>query len=172
VVGNGVLWTLPPASYHVGYSPHFDDPSTGEWGIKFPWYRRKAGVLTVTGKRLGGPRTFRANLAPAKSYAPTGPLPSTPTFSAAGCWRVVGRLLTAKVVLSIEIDGSQHAICADLDGQLRNVRAIDGRTDDDLVIALEAARRAHHCSAGRHGDDARATHRTMPSPAPTDDTPS
>ena len=143
LVGEGVLWASPPA--RVGFMPSSTDPSTGVWSTKFPWLRVKAGTLTVTGTRLDGPGTFDAGLAPAESYSPIGFLPSTPTFSAGGCWRVIGRLGASKVVLVIKVDGSQRAICADLARQRTIIQEINNPANDHLKPVIEAARRAHSC---------------------------
>lgn len=143
LVGEGVLWAIPPAQ--VEFRPSLTDPSTGVWTTKFAWLRVEAGTLTVTGIRLDGPGTFDAGLAPVGSYPAIGLLPSTPTFSAGGCWRVIGRLGASKVVLVIKIDGSQRAICADLAKQRTTIQRINNPANDYLKPVIEAARRAHSC---------------------------
>jgi hypothetical protein len=143
LVGEGVLWARPPD--HVEFRPSLTDPSTGVWSTKFAWLRVAAGTLKVTGKRLDGPGTFEAGLAPVGSYPATGFLPDTPTFSTGGCWQVIGRLRVSKVVLVIKVDGSQRAICADLAKQRTTVEEINNPANDNLEAATEAALRAHSC---------------------------
>lgn len=144
LVGEGVLWARPVD--HVEFMPSLSDPSTGVWSTKFAWLRRVAGTLTVTGTRLHGPGTFQAGLAPVESYAATGFLPSTPTFSTGGCWRVIGRLRASKVVLFFKVDDSQRAICADLARQRTTIQEINNPANDRLEFVIEAALRAHNCT--------------------------
>jgi hypothetical protein len=143
LIGNGILWATPPD--HVEFRPSLTDPSTGVWSTKFAWLRVAAGTLTVTGTRLDGPGTFDAGLDSVGSYPATGFLPDTPTFSTGGCWRVIGRLRAAKVVLVIKVDDSQRAICADLAKQRTTIQAINNPTNDNLEAVVEAALRAHNC---------------------------
>jgi hypothetical protein len=129
----------------VGYSPKPDDVSTGTWGTKFPWFRLRAGTLRVTGTRLDGVGTFTADLSHAASYAVPGVLPSNLYFSTGGCWRVTGRLGSARVVLYIHIDRSRAAICASLAHDAADIREINSPANEPLARLDAAALGAHGC---------------------------
>lgn len=98
-MGDGVLWTLPSAYFNA---PSFD-PKTGEYRIKFPWFRAKPGIITISGKRIDGPGKFRADTHKPGEYPPTGFEPSALIFSSDGCWRITARLRKSKFVFHMDV---------------------------------------------------------------------
>jgi hypothetical protein len=91
--GNGKLWTtLGPngtVEFRTG-GPGSVDPD-GSLGMKFPWWRRVRGKLTIEGKRLDGPAPpLRAHIP--DGYGDTGFQSTALIFPTAGCWEVTGKV--------------------------------------------------------------------------------
>ena len=87
--GNGKLWVggLWPRGVIAAGAGFVD--RLGRVGMKFGWWRKVAGRLHITGRRLDGPAPpLRADV-PA-GYGATGFQPSGVTFPTEGCWEVTG----------------------------------------------------------------------------------
>ncbi len=68
------------------------DTSRPDGGAKFGWFRFQTGTLEVTGRRLDGEASFRADVA--AGYGISGLQIAGLRFGAPGCWEVSGRLGT------------------------------------------------------------------------------
>ncbi len=94
--GNGKLWVkLWPLGVIVARSNVVDHD--GSIDIKLPWWRRVSGTLTINGTRLD------AQAPPVKADVPSGYgnsgfQPSGVVFPTEGCWKVTGRVGTARLV--------------------------------------------------------------------------
>jgi hypothetical protein len=86
-VGNQTLWVGLPGDSTLHPSAGSGRPIT----VKFPWWRLKPGLLTITGRRLDGPSAGFRGIA-AGGYGDRGFNPSELDFPAAGCWKVTGKL--------------------------------------------------------------------------------
>ncbi len=91
--GNGRLWVggLGPRGV-IAARPAFIERD-GSVGMKFGWWRRVTGDLTITGRRLDAPAP------PARSHVPSGYgasgfQSSGVSFPTAGCWEVTGKVGT------------------------------------------------------------------------------
>jgi hypothetical protein len=94
VVGQGAVWTIRSA---IDVAPH---PQSGQWYLKFPWFLRPPGIPTITGRRLDGEGTFRADANLAYDASGTWTV-SGLTFSAPGCWEVTARYRGAALTVTI-----------------------------------------------------------------------
>jgi hypothetical protein len=76
----------------------------GSISLKLGWWRGIPGRLVITGHRLDRATVrLRADIPPNKSYGDTGFIPSTVTFPATGCWRVVGRQGGASLTFVVKV---------------------------------------------------------------------
>jgi hypothetical protein len=144
VVGRGALWVLSSAVRRA--RPGFDVES-GDWGLKFPWFRVEPGALTVEGRRMDGPGTFHADLPPAGSYPPTGFMPSGLSFSNGGCWKITGKLRRTIVIFFIAFSSTHADICAQISWQLQNIAQVNNPHNDGLAQKLQADYQARGCSS-------------------------
>ena len=138
MLGKGVLRTDPPTT------PQFSVFSQ-DWSYKQPWFRLKPGTLTVHGKRLDGPGTFRADIPAPGAYLDVGFMPTQLTFSTGGCWQVTGRLRNAKVAFYVHIDDSPAAICRQLAGDLLTISSNNNPANATLQQVTELAYGARDC---------------------------
>lgn len=79
------------APWGVALVGPWDVARDGSVSVKFPWFRRAAGVpLHITGRRIDAPAS------PARARVPNGYRAnfqaSSITFPTAGCWKVTGRV--------------------------------------------------------------------------------
>jgi hypothetical protein len=94
--GNAKLWVkLWPLGVIVA-KPNVID-SNGSIAIKLPWWRGRAGHLTITATRLD------ARVAPIRGDVPrgyglTGFQASAVAFPTQGCWKVIGRVGSTRLV--------------------------------------------------------------------------
>ena len=94
--GNGRLWVkLWPLGVIVA-RPVVVDPS-GAIDVKVPWWRGVAGKLKVTGTRLDAPAPPLESNVP-NGYGPEGFQATGLIFPTEGCWKVTGRVGTARLV--------------------------------------------------------------------------
>ncbi|MDQ1462187.1 MAG: hypothetical protein QOI08_3671 [Actinomycetota bacterium] len=101
VVGNGALWTIRSA---------IDVPGSHQsniWRVKFPWYTRPFGLPTITGRRLDGTGTFRADANPATDSRGTWVVSSF-EFSRPGCWQVTSRYGSSTIRFRMHILANAH----------------------------------------------------------------
>ena len=88
----------------------YADGQAGWTNLKWPWFRLDDGQLTIEGRRVDGPGTFRADIPPMEAYPrdlnlAIGPgfIPSSLGFSAGGCWKVTAKFRDSKVVLYLDV---------------------------------------------------------------------
>jgi hypothetical protein len=143
VLGHGPLWVLSKAVREA--NPGFD-VSSGGWGLKFPWFRVKPGMLTIQGRRIDGPGIFRVSLPPDGSYPDTGFLPSGLRFSNGGCWKVTGKLRGTTITFYIAFSSTPNDICSQIASQLQNIAEINNPENDMLAAALQASYQSRGCS--------------------------
>jgi hypothetical protein len=101
--GNRYVWTqLPPES--TFQLTRVD----GRLSMKFPWWRLRAGKLSITGHPVGASAPHVSARIP-DGYGSTGFQSTGLTFPTYGCWRVTGRVRGkgVSVVLRV-IPGSQN----------------------------------------------------------------
>ncbi len=77
----------------IAARPEFLDKD-GSVGMKFGWWRRVAGDLTITGRRLDGPAPPVTASIPS-GYGDRGFQPAGVTFPTEGCWEVTGKAGTS-----------------------------------------------------------------------------
>lgn len=106
LIGKGDLWTMHPSRLQDQYA----DGQAGWTNLKWPWFRLDDGQLTIEGRRVDGPGTFRADIPPMEAYPrdlnlDIGPgfIPSSLGFSAGGCWKVTAKFRDSKVVLYLDV---------------------------------------------------------------------
>jgi hypothetical protein len=95
-VGDSALWTIRSA---------IDVPGSHQsniWRAKFPWYTRPFGLPTITGRRLDGTGTFRADAHPATDSRGTWVVSSL-EFSRPGCWEVISRYGSSSIRFRMHI---------------------------------------------------------------------
>ena len=151
LVGNGSLWVLSHAP-STAFTPLLSlpeiapvyDVKSGAWYIKFPWYRRRPGPLTIDGRRLDGSGQFRTAVFNG-SYPPTGPLPTTLHFSSGGCWKLVGHQGGSQLVIYLSFSSSAPAICVQLHRQLSDIALVNNPANGAIAQATEAALRSRSC---------------------------
>lgn len=103
--GNGILWTeFWPENKVLATSEYIR--SDGSIHMKWPWWRRIPGSLTVEGRRLDASAPpLRADVL--TGYGDSGFQPSVIYFPAEGCWEVTGRVGDASltfVTLVMKVD--------------------------------------------------------------------
>lgn|SRR5438034_4975370 len=89
--GNGKLWVggLWPHGV-IAADPGFVEKD-GATDMKFGWWRKVAGKLEITGRRLDGPAPpLDANVP--DGYGDTGFQATGVTFPREGCWQVTGKI--------------------------------------------------------------------------------
>lgn len=91
--GNDYLVTALWSEGTVAFSP--GGPGVllpdGALAMKFPWWRRVEGKLSIEGRRLDGPaRALRSEIS--AGYGSTGLQASALIFPSVGCWEVTGRV--------------------------------------------------------------------------------
>jgi hypothetical protein len=151
VIGKGSLWVLSHAP-STAFTPLLSlpeiapvyDVSSGAWYLKFPWFRRRPGPLTIAGRRVDGPGQFRAEVHNA-SYPPTGTLPTTLHFSTGGCWKLVGRQGGSQLVIYLSFSSSVQATCVQLHRQLSDIELINNTATMAIAQATQAALRSRAC---------------------------
>jgi hypothetical protein len=74
----------------------------GSYEIKVSWFRRVAGELSVTARRLDGEGSAETNTT-SDGYPETGPLPTTVTVSGPGCWELTGKLASTTTVAVLRV---------------------------------------------------------------------
>jgi hypothetical protein len=79
-----------------------DIAADGSITTKQGWWRGLAGRLVVTGRRLDGTAARLRAHVPA-GYGSTGFVPVGLTFPTMGCWRVDGRLGTARLTYVVQV---------------------------------------------------------------------
>jgi len=88
--GNGKLWVGGLGSGGVIVARDGLINPDGSIGWKYGWWRKAAGHLTITGRRLDGPapplRSFVSD-----GYGKIGFQSSGVTFPSEGCWQVTGK---------------------------------------------------------------------------------
>lgn len=97
VVGQGALWTIRSA---IDVPPSHQ--RNGSYLLKFPWYTRPFGLLSISGHRVDGPGTFRSDEAEATDAYGRW-VASTFTFSQPGCWEVTGRYHRSSIRFHLRI---------------------------------------------------------------------
>ena len=111
------------------------------------WYRLKAGVPTVTGERLGR-GTLHAHLAPAESYLPAGPLPSTPTFRPLGAGEWSAGCSRRRSCSTSRSTGRRTRSALTTTDNFGTLQEINSRENDTLAVVVEAARRSADPAVG------------------------
>ena len=140
VLGRDGLWLQQ--SQVLQRTPSFDVQSD-TWTLrKFAWFRTSTNRLTIQGRRLDGPGTFRATHPPDVSY-PVGFMPSELTFSTGGCWRITAQLGKTTVAFFFAFSSSRQALCSSVAGQLAELAPYP--EDQGLAQTLKLAYQAHHC---------------------------
>lgn len=91
-VGNRAIWVGLPADSTLHPDPGANSPIA----VKFPWWRLKPGLLSITARRLDGPSGGFHGIA-GGGYGDRGFNPSELDFPAAGCWKVTGTLVDGAV---------------------------------------------------------------------------
>lgn len=88
--GNGFLWVSLWAGGRFTVKPE-DVAADGSIEIKFGWWRREAGRLRISGKRIDGASApLRVHIP--RGYGPRGFQASSIVFPGPGCWRIAGRV--------------------------------------------------------------------------------
>ncbi len=106
VVGRGSIWTIRSALDEQGVKL-----PDGTYSIKFPWYvLPPGGKLTITGRRLDGPGTFRADANVASEGSKVFATSSL-EFSTWGCWQISGRYRGS--TLTFRMNVHPQAVCSD-----------------------------------------------------------
>jgi hypothetical protein len=93
--GNGKLWTAMWPHNVLIASGSYIRPDGSVW-MKWPWWRRVKGRLTVTGRRLDGEAPPLTAAIPS-GYGDRGFQPSGITFPTEGCWEVTGAAGSARL---------------------------------------------------------------------------
>ena len=75
----------------------------GSYEIKVSWFRRVAGDLSVTARRLDGDGLADTSTT-SEGYPETGPLPTMVTVSGPGCWELTGRLGSSTTVAVLRVE--------------------------------------------------------------------
>lgn len=97
--GNGKLWVkLWPLGVIVA-QPNVIQ-TDGAIAIKLPWWRNVNGALTVTAVRLDARAPAATSDVPA-GYGRRGFQPSDVVFPTQGCWKVTGRVGTARLAFVV-----------------------------------------------------------------------
>ena len=97
-VGNQVLWVGLPTNSTL----HPDTPTAHPMTVKFPWWRLKAGQLTITGQRLDGPSAGFSASAPG-GYGDSGFQASGLSFPAEGCWTITGSVHGESLSITLRV---------------------------------------------------------------------
>jgi hypothetical protein len=99
--GNGKLWVggLWPHGVIVARAG-FIQPD-GSVDMKFGWWRKAAGALTITGRRLDAPAPPLAAGVPS-GYGDTGFQVSGVYFPTEGCWQVTGTVASTSLTFVIK----------------------------------------------------------------------
>jgi hypothetical protein len=81
----------------------------GSITAKLGWLRGIPGRLTIRGRRLGAtaPR-LRSRVPPARSYGPTGFIPTFVIFPTTGCWKVTGKQASAQITFVVKVTKVKH----------------------------------------------------------------
>lgn len=89
--GNGKLWVggLWPHGVIVA-GKDFVEPD-GSVGMKFGWWRKVSGLLSISGRRLDAPAPPAHGVVPS-GYGFTGFQASGVSFPTEGCWEVTGKV--------------------------------------------------------------------------------
>lgn len=94
--GNGKLWVggLWPGGVIAAGPPLVT--ASGAVAIKLGWWRNVTGDLRITGQHLGPPRDALRTIVP-RGYGRVGFQSTGVSFPTPGCWRITGRVGTAKL---------------------------------------------------------------------------
>jgi hypothetical protein len=106
--GNGKLWVggLWPHGVIVARRD-FIQPN-GSISMKFGWWRKVAGALTITGRRLDAPAPPLAASVPS-GYGDTGFQASGVYFPTEGCWQVTGKVASTSLTFVTFVIKKTHS---------------------------------------------------------------
>jgi hypothetical protein len=106
--GNGELWVggLWPHGVIVARGD-FIQPD-GSVYMKFGWWRKVAGALTITGRRLDAPAPALTASVPS-GYGDTGFQASGVFFPTEGCWQVTGKVASTSLTFVTFVIKKTHS---------------------------------------------------------------
>ena len=111
--GNGKLWVgaLGPGGVIVARDGLLGPHGSISW--KYGWWRKAAGYITITGRRLDAPAPPLTSFVPS-GYGNVGFQASGVTFPSEGCWQVTGKTAsTSLTFITLVITKAHKAVLPD-----------------------------------------------------------